>query len=249
MAMQFVLTAWATEPGQSACGALGASPSDNLPAAPTAPTQNCVNPVLRPPETRQSLMGCLSKECMWGRSISWFHRERWFSSSVRFSSTSTAKDGEAFAVHLQPPPLHRQLLQWAFNKPWWCRATNSASDVVVACRGDIDEIQHWIGPMNASFSNPLLRELNWQIIRNQYLIYIHSFSCNTSNQFSFLQSWNICAPAEPIMLSLLCEDSYAMKYYKKKGRSKKNAMSKSLALLPALCAWALYATLDPCMAI
>ena len=53
------------------------------------------------------------------------------------------------------------------------------------------------------------------MIRNQYLIYIHSFSCNTSNQFSFLQSWDICAAAEPIMLSLLCEDSYAIKYYKK----------------------------------
>ena len=144
MAMQFVLTAWATEPGQSACGALGASPSDNLPAAPTAPTQKCVNPVLRPPETRQSLMGCLSKECMWGRSISWFHRERWFSSSVRFSSTSIAKDGEAFAVHLQPLPLLRQLLQWAFNSPWWCRVTFHTTHLPrTQCHRPFSQVTRW----------------------------------------------------------------------------------------------------------
>ena len=80
--------------------------------------------------------------------------------------------------------------------------------------------RHWWNsalnwPNECKFSNPLLRELNWQMIRNQYLIYIHSLSCNTPNQFSFLQSWDICAAAEPIMLSLLCEDSYAIKYYKK----------------------------------
>ena len=54
------------------------------------------------------------------------------------------------------------------------------------------------------------------MIRNQYLIYIHSLGCNTPNQFSFLQSWDICAAAEPIVLSLLCEDTYAIKYYTKK---------------------------------
>ena len=40
--------------------------------------------------------------------------------------------------------------------------------------------------------------------------------CNTPIQFSFLQSWHICAAAEPIMLSLLCEDSYAIKILQKK---------------------------------
>ena len=73
-------------------------------------------------------------------------------------------------------------------------------------------------PNECKFSNPLLRELNWQMIRNQYLIYIHSLSCNTPNQFSFLQSWDICAAAEPIMLSLLCEDSYAIKILQKKSK-------------------------------
>ena len=54
------------------------------------------------------------------------------------------------------------------------------------------------------------------MIRNQYLFYIHSLGCNTPIQFSFLQSWDICAAAEPIMLSLLCKDSYAIKILQKK---------------------------------
>ena len=54
------------------------------------------------------------------------------------------------------------------------------------------------------------------MIRNQYFFYIHSLGCNTPIQFSFLQSWDICAAAEPIMLSLLCEDSYTIKILLKK---------------------------------
>ena len=109
------------EPGQSAGGALGASSPDNLPAVLPLPTQICVNRPLPAPRTRQSPMVCLWKECMLGRSISWSPRERWFSSSLQSSFTSTAKEGEASAVHLQPPPPLRQLLQMAFNKPCSCR--------------------------------------------------------------------------------------------------------------------------------
>ena len=92
---------------------------------------------------------------------------------------------------------------------------NSASDVVVACRGDTDGTQHWIGN-ECKFPNSLLRDLNWQMIRKQYFFHIHSLGCNTPIQFSFLQSWDICAAAEPTMLSLLCEDSYAIKNITKK---------------------------------
>ena len=55
------------------------------------------------------------------------------------------------------------------------------------------------------------------MIRKQYFFHIHSLCCNTPIQFSFLQSWDICAAAEPIMLSLLCEDSYAIKILQKRG--------------------------------
>ena len=92
---------------------------------------------------------------------------------------------------------------------------NSASDVVVACRNDTDGTQHWIGN-ECKFPNSLLRDLNWQMICKQYFFHIHSLCCNTPIQFSFLQSWDICAAAEPIMLSLLCEDSYAIKILQKK---------------------------------
>ena len=54
------------------------------------------------------------------------------------------------------------------------------------------------------------------MIRKQYFFHIHSLCCNTPIQFSFLQSWDICAAAEPIMLSLLCEDSYTIKILLKK---------------------------------
>ena len=94
---------------------------------------------------------------------------------------------------------------------------NSASDVVMASRVDTDETQHWIGN-ECKFPFLLLRDLNWQMIRKQYFFHIHSLGCNTPIQFSFLQSWDICAAAEPIMLSLLCKDSYAIKILQKKFR-------------------------------
>ena len=58
------------------------------------------------------------------------------------------------------------------------------------------------------------------MIRKQYFFHIHSLGCNTPIQFSFLQCWDICAAAEIIMLSLLCEDSYAIKILQKNGSFK-----------------------------
>ena len=62
---------------------------------------------------------------------------------------------------------------------------NSASDVVMASRVDTDETQHWIGN-ECKFPFLLLRDLNWQKIRKQYLFHIHSLCCNTPIQFKNL---------------------------------------------------------------
>ena len=54
------------------------------------------------------------------------------------------------------------------------------------------------------------------MIRKEYFFHIHSPCCNTPIQLSFLQSWDTCAAAVPIMLPLLCEDSYAINILQKK---------------------------------
>ena len=54
------------------------------------------------------------------------------------------------------------------------------------------------------------------MIRKQYFLHINSTCCYTIIQFSFFQSWDTCAAAETIMLTLLCEDSYAINRLQKK---------------------------------
>ena len=81
---------------------------------------------------------------------------------------------------------------------------NSASDVVVACRGDIDETQHWIGPMNASFPTLSSESLigKWFVI-NIWSIFIPSAATHLTNSAFFKAGIFV------LQLNLLCCPCFA----------------------------------------